>query len=405
MDTRPAPAFQQWVADLLPNARWFAGKGRDGRITDVFCAAEWTPSHHPLESWIIEVTYPDASVEDYHLVVEHTAHGPREPSLAGWQRLWHSLARRIAATEELPVGAKTWPQETVRPVTGEQTHTSFLVGDSVVLKVYRRVERIGEVQRFFPHAPQQAPVPHHYAAFGAADYFPLFTVTQQIPNASDGWRLATQAARSRTSFEVDAAALGRALRLVHQSLLDLTVPTRVAGSGIAEQMAHRLEAAAGQIPALRPLVESCHRVFASLAKQHVSLQAVHGDFHLGQTLREPTGRWWIIDFDGEPLKPVADRWAPDSPWRDVAGMLRSFDYAARAAGADGETWQAACGRAFLGGYVSPAAEVTADESALIAAYEVDKAIYDITYESHHRPSWVPMALSALTAVLERQGER
>ena len=89
----------------------------------------------------------------------------------------------------------------------------------------------------------------------------------------------------------------------------------------------RLTAAALVAPALDEVTPGLQSAFAKLGEDRLATQRVHGDFHLGQTLKTPQG-WKIIDFEGEPAKTMAERLAPDSPWRDVAGMLRSFDYAA-----------------------------------------------------------------------------
>ena len=113
---------------------------------------------------------------------------------------------------------------------------------------------------------------------------------------------------------------------------------------------------------------------------------MHGDFHLGQTLHTPEG-WKIIDFEGEPAKSMAERLAPDSAWRDVAGMLRSFDYAAASVpGPDSATWLAECRRAFLHGYAG--GDLSEADSAIVRAYEADKAIYEVVYEVRNRPDWV-----------------
>ena len=120
---------------------------------------------------------------------------------------------------------------------------------------------------------------------------------------------------------------------------------------------------------------------------------MHGDFHLGQTLHTPSG-WKIIDFEGEPAKTMAERRAPDSVWRDVAGMLRSFDYAAASVpGPQSAAWAAACRAAFLRGYT--VAELGATEASLLRAYEADKAIYEVVYEMRNRPDWIGIPLRAV----------
>jgi maltokinase len=122
-------------------------------------------------------------------------------------------------------------------------------------------------------------------------------------------------------------------------------------------------------------------------------QRVHGDFHLGQTLHTPTG-WKIIDFEGEPAKSMAERRSPDAVWRDVAGMLRSFDYAAASVpGPHSKTWAAECRAAFLRGYVGT--ELRATEAKMLRAYEADKAIYEVVYEMRNRPDWVGIPLGAV----------
>ncbi len=170
--------------------------------------------------------------------------------------------------------------------------------------------------------------------------------------------------------------------------------------------ARRLDAPAvcrgrGLVPELASCAPAVDRFVASV--RDVSwppLQRIHGDFHLGQVLDVPERGWVALDFEGEPLRPLAERVQPDLTARDVAGMLRSFDYAAGSVAladspVDATAWAAACRAAFLDGYASVAGAPDADAQTLTRALELDKALYEVVYEARNRPSWLPIPLGAV----------
>jgi maltose alpha-D-glucosyltransferase/alpha-amylase len=180
-------------------------------------------------------------------------------------------------------------------------------------------------------------------------------------------------------------------------------------------MAERLLARAD---ALRAAVSRLAQSAAGALKTRV-----HGDFHLGQVL-VVQGDAVIVDFEGEPARSLEERRAKGSPLRDVAGLLRSFDYAAsvaaasehsataRAAPADRRMallgrWQAEATDAFLRAYRAAAAEAPdkwvpeEGEAALLDLFLIEKAAYEVRYEAANRPTWIGLPLRGLAALAER----
>jgi maltokinase len=167
------------------------------------------------------------------------------------------------------------------------------------------------------------------------------------------------------------------------------------------------------VPDLAPHADRLRGVFGAVAAvDGFDVQQVHGDLHLGQTLRTASG-WKIVDFEGEPAKPLAERQLPDSRWRDVAGMLRSFDYAPRVvekAMTEGdpvadtglqlaeraEQWAERSKNHFLTAYAGGA--LSSAEQTLLDAYVADKAVYETVYETRNRPTWVDVPLQALARI-------
>ena len=154
-----------------------------------------------------------------------------------------------------------------------------------------------------------------------------------------------------------------------------------------------------EVPGLEAAVDALYARLGSLDHLPASTR-VHGDDHLGQVLYcEPRGRWYVLDFEGEPLRPLAQRREPDQPLRDVAGMLRSFDYAAAVGKAPDPTWLPAVRAAFLAGYRSSSEGPGGEEGeTVLAALELDKALYEAVYEARNRPDWSAIPRRGLKAL-------
>ncbi|MDO9395533.1 MAG: phosphotransferase [Herbiconiux sp.] len=231
-----------------------------------------------------------------------------------------------------------------------------------------------------------------------------------IPEVEDAWRVALRAAEAEESFAVLARSLGEATAQVHLELAAL-LPAHPAGAAevgaVLASMRQRAAAAMAEVPSIADDREAVEAVFA-LAEQASwpDFQRIHGDYHLGQVLAV-TGRGWVLlDFEGEPLRPIAERSEPDVTLRDVAGMLRSFDYVAgslahTAHAEAAREWAHEARDAFLEGYEARSGSELLAQRALLDAFELDKALYEVTYEARNRPDWLPIPATAIPRLAPR----
>ncbi|WP_353814904.1 maltokinase N-terminal cap-like domain-containing protein [Agromyces sp. SYSU T00266] len=232
-----------------------------------------------------------------------------------------------------------------------------------------------------------------------------------LPGVEDAWRVALLAAASARDFTDEARALGAAVSEVHASLgasfgREPASPDLIAA--VAAAWRRRLAIAVAEVPALEPHEAAIAAFYARAeAGAWPDLQRVHGDLHLGQVILAPDRGWFLLDFEGEPMRPMAERRRPDLPVRDVAGMLRSFDYVAGATellhperADDARAWAASARQAFIDGYVAASGMDLSVYQDLLAAFELDKAVYEAIYETRNRPDWAPIPLRAIEHLLE-----
>jgi maltokinase len=314
-------------------------------------------------------------------------------------------------------------------LTGEQSNTSLVLGEDLLLKVFRKV------------APGSNPDIEIHAALtraGSDTIAPLRGWIATIPNddgesyelamlqefmrsGTDGWEYARASVRDLMmeadlhadevggDFAPEADRLGATVARLHADLAAALETDEWDAGGLAELAARlhrRLDEAVAAAPELAPYAAALAVTYDGVARLDttVPIQRIHGDLHLGQALRT-IGGWLIIDFEGEPAKPLAERRALDAPVRDVAGMLRSFDYAAYSLVLPSDMssqehhrvdeWARRNRDAFLNGYAAESSVDPRDHGLLLRAYEIDKAAYEVVYEKRNRPSWVNIPLSAI----------
>lgn len=426
--TGPDPVLWQH----LLGARWFAGKGRSAAPGRVHPLA-WFRLDDELavRSELVEAVYPDGTSEWYQVLLSYrsapaegflgtlaTAPGTEPPlsSRVHVHDALHDPAALRALVEVLGTGAEAadWSATIVRPVElsaearvfgGEQSNTSVMIGQSAMVKFFRRLEPGANLDITIHDALGRAGITSVATLHGwlsanlDGDQADLAMLVELLPEARDGWGIATASAAAGDDFTSDAAELGRALADIHLALRDTFPTARLQAGDISAGMRTRLAAAAEEVAALRPLAPALDERFAAVGDNDVDGQQVHGDFHLGQTLLTAKG-WRIIDFEGEPIKSLAERRAPDSRWRDAAGMLRSLAYATSACpdpdSDEARSWLAETSHAFLDAYVSGFGGGLGElDQELLDAYLADKAVYEVVYEARNRPDWIEIPLRAL----------
>ncbi|MDO5513511.1 hypothetical protein, partial [Corynebacterium sp.] len=282
----------------------------------------------------------------------------------------------LADSPELYLAARHLPQGETKAINGEQSNTSLIVDDQMV-KVFRRLEPglnpDVELLSQIADCPYVAPVRDWVSEDIDGEEHTLAMVQDFVPDADDGWRYALGFASHSAPFGPEASLLGEATRGVHEALAG-AFPVGVDKPSFLASLDDLL----GRAPILQEFAADARAFYEGLGDE-VEVQRVHGDLHLGQVLRTPDS-YILIDFEGEPARSLEERRRPDSPLRDVAGILRSLDYAAHVAEA-GPEWAEAASDAFLAGY-------GVERTPLLDAYVLDKALYEVVYESNHRPDWV-----------------
>jgi maltokinase len=349
------------------------------------------------------------------------------------------LAGRLRFVREPAGPSLTGHEHDGRLLGAEQSNTSIIFGDQVILKMLRRL---------FPGANPDLEVADALARLGsrqvAAPYGWIETdldsepvllgvLSQFLAGASDGWTLALASLRRLRARPADpgrpyadeARLLGHATAELHRDLaraFGSRAMTAAELASLAGDMHNKLSDAVGLVSDLRRHEERIRAAYDAVAQlaTPVEVQRIHGDYHLGQVLRAGQG-WVALDFEGEPAVPLAVRRAPAPALRDVAGMLRSFDYAARhqlvgggmpgaadsvAAGNDTDTdtdtdaasaWARQCQDAFCAGYAAGGGDDPAEHATLLRALTLEKAVYEVVYEYRHRPSWLPIPLDFVAA--------
>jgi predicted trehalose synthase len=235
-----------------------------------------------------------------------------------------------------------------------------------------------------------------------------------LAGSEDAWRVALDAARRGIDFTEAARDLGRATAEVH-SVLAAELGTTVAGeaevSSAVASMRRRIATASREVPEVAVYADAVSRVYDQAATATWPLlQRIHGDLHLGQALQSPERGWVLLDFEGEPLRPMPERSRPDVTLRDVAGMLRSFDYVAGSLAqehppVDAAAWAHESRRAFVDGYIEVSGVDVRAQRALLDAFEIDKAVYEAIYESRNRPGWLGIPLAAVGRLAARSAAR
>lgn len=295
------------------------------------------------------------------------------------------------------ISERPFPAGPFRPLGVEQSNSSFITTtgpEPVILKYFRRLEPglnpDVEILGRIPDCPYIAPLLGHAVTEINGETYTL-VMAQRFIDGADAWRLALDSA----DFEDEAHAIGVATAGVHRALATAFPTHQLPAPRISELLNERLDYTVTLAPELK-LLRPAARALLNDLHGAVEIQRIHGDLHLGQVLRAGD-RYVLIDFEGEPARPMAARTRPDSVLRDIAGIFRSFDYARHCATDRvdrGAGWTRAMQGAFLEGYgITP-------DPVLLNAYLLDKALYEVAYETNHRPAWVHIPLSAVTAILD-----
>ena len=435
--TRRAMLDRKSVEPVLPSylarQRWYAGEGEpsSAKIVDEIVVQGQLPG-------LVDLVV-DADGRLYQLLigirpaadeVPEFLHGSDYAVLGHiGTTAGHALAYDALIDSELcmlllhEVSGGSEKAEWVRPVTAEQSNTSVVYEDRLILKVLRRLAQGQNPDAEVTLALDGVGFNHIAPPLSVwrRDDFDLALLQPFLAGGTEGWALALASLRDLYGSGGDPAGAGGDFAAESERLGEMTGRMHVAlgeafgvetgdGAAWAASMTQHLDRVAPKSP-WRAGVKGSFSALARIADPGKATR-VHGDYHLGQVMRIETG-WFVLDFEGEPTRPLEERRQRTSPLKDVAGMLRSFHYAAQVALTErdqgerealapvGAAWEERNRQAFLRGYHEAKGIddlLPGDEeafNAVLLAYELDKAVYELAYERDHRPDWATIPLQAI----------
>ncbi|MGD0700043.1 MAG: phosphotransferase [Trebonia sp.] len=445
-------AIEDALAPWLGSQRWFAGKGQGPRDLAIVADTELVTGDPELRHLIVAVSH--GVVVDYYQILvglrrklparlKHVTIGTVGDGPAGGRIAYDALhdadltkplLAAIGANARLGTlqmrkvdGAEFETGLDSLVITGEQSNTSLVFGEESILKVFRRLSPGPNPDLEVTIALHSLGSPQVAEPLGWIETrlegvsTHLAILSRYLRLATDGWTLAATSVRDLYAstdmragdaggdFSGESRRLGAATAQVHADLAAAFGTDDLGAEAVGElteRMFRKLDLAIAAVPELGKHADMIGAAYAALAKLKgpFPVQRVHGDYHLGQVLRTETG-WVVLDFEGEPATPLAQRRARSSALRDVAGMLRSFDYAARhqlighpdqaALSNVARDWVRRNAAAFCAGYAEAGGLDPEANQVLLTALQLDKAVYEVLYEARHRPSWLSIPLDSL----------
>jgi trehalose synthase-fused probable maltokinase len=432
---------EQTLIEFVRGQRWFGSKSRHVSHASVVDRATLRDTDPELELQLVEIRFDTGTHETYQLLVDGGLDALGDP------RQVRELVHMIRAGAKLPAGEgivefaavggiNGFGQELreARPVGGEQSNTSIVFDEELILKVFRRLEAgINpelELLRFLTEHNFEniAQLAGWYAYAGRPMDATLGILQRYVANGQDGWDLALDTmTEGSTGFLLHLHRLGEVTGTMHTLLgSDTSDPSFMPEQPSSESL--------GLLTAT--IDDEIGSIFVELPDDNDDVEPIrgrgeevrerlrlwsqvggigrvirhHGDFHLGQTIWADDD-WVILDFEGEPARSLPERRRKRSPLRDVAGMLRSFAYAASAAqllrGVEPPPgWEARARAEFLAGYrttIDPNLVPSGSSmEKLLAVFELEKAVYELRYELNNRPDWVKIPVAGIVRMLEEE---